>query len=455
MSTLLGIDLGTSAIKLLVRRSDGHVEKAREGYATPGISGWLKALETAAARLDLTDVDAIGLSSQVGTYIVNGSEVMGWSSAAGLNELRNLKSTFDRSTFIREISMDHPDMVSYPIPRLMHIMAARPDVRSICMPKELLIKYLTGAYVSDMYSWRGLANQETGSYSRFFLDHAGASETLLPPLIKPTDVAGYLTSAAAKALGMREGTPVYTGCNDFFAGLLGAGVLSEGAVFDVTGTSEHMGGIAGNLHDAPGLISGRYFSGFVRYGVTGSSGDSLNYARRLHGGAVDPAACLRRTPPLFLPYLSGERCPVCDPMARGVMFGINSACDSEMMAYSIMEGVCFNIRQIYESLDMRPSYVSTCGGAALNPTLNQMKADILGISIVSLAEPDTSALGAALIAGAGCGEFSCLADIPAPEKLNEYIPNTDFDYTDRYRLFRQLYPALKEQFTDFGRFENK
>jgi len=455
MSTFLGIDLGTSAIKLLIRRSDGHVEKARESYETTGISGWLNALEKAASRLDLTNVDAIGLSSQVGTYIVNGTEVIGWNGAAGLAELKRLKSSFDRSTFIREISMDHPDMVSYPIPRLMHIMAAHPDSRRICMPKELLIQHLTGAYVSDMYSWRGLANLETGNYSRFFLDHAGASESLLPPLVKPTDIAGKLTAKAAKALGMREGTPVYTGCNDFFAGLLGAGIRSEGDVFDVTGTSEHMGGIASTLHDAPGLISGRYFSGFVRYGVTGSSGDSLNYARRLHSGAVDPATCLRRTPPLFLPYLSGERCPVCDPMARGVLFGINSACDPEMMAYSVMEGVCFNLRQIYESLDMRPSFVTACGGAALNLTLNQLKADILGVSIVSLAEPDTSALGAALIAGVGCGEFGSLADVPAPAKLNEYTPNTDFDYTDRYRLFRQLYPALKEQFTDFGRLENK
>lgn len=455
MSAFLGIDLGTSAIKLLVRRNDGHVEKAREGYGSPDVNGWLNALETAASRLDLRGIDAIGLSSQVGTYIVNGSEVTGWNGAAGLHELRDLKSAFDRSTFIREISMDHPDMVSYPIPRLMHIMRSHPDVHSVCMPKEILIEYLTGESVSDIYSWRGLTNLETGSYSRFFLDHIGISESALPPVINPTDIAGRLTQKAAAALGIPEGVPVYTGCNDFFAGLLGAGIRNEGDIFDVTGTSEHMGGIAATLHDAQGLISGRYFSGYVRYGVTGSSGDSLNYARRLYDGAVDPPGCLKRIPPIFLPYLSGERCPVCDPIARGVMFGINSHCDQEMMAYSVMEGVCFNLRQICESLDMPPSEVITCGGAAMNPALNQLKANILGLRIVSLSEPDTSALGAALIAGVGCGEFSGLAGAPAPEKLTEYDPDFDYDYTDRYNLFRRLYPALKEQFTDFGRLENQ
>ena len=351
--------------------------------------------------------------------------------------------------------MDHPDMVSYPIPRLMHILAENPAVKSVCMPKELLVKFLTGNLVSDMYSWRGLANLETGRYSRMFLDYAGAAESMLPPMICPTEKAGILTPDAAACLGMRAGIPVYAGCNDFFAGLLGAGIKKSGDVFDVTGTSEHMGGIADTLHDAPGLISGRYFADYVRYGVTASSGDSLNYARSLHDGALSPADYLAHNPPLFLPYLSGERCPVCDPMARGVMFGISPGCDNVMMAYSVMEGVCFNLRQIYESIDMRPEKIVVCGGAAMNDTLNQMKADILGAKLISLSETDTSALGAALIAGAGCGEYTDLSVLPAPQILKEYIPSDEFDYTDRYKVFRSLYPALKNSFTEFGRLEGK
>ena len=453
MSALLGIDLGTSAIKLLLRHSDGRIEKARAGYDEISPAGWLRALENAACELDLACVDAIGLSSQVGTYITDETCVMGWVGAAGLDELHRLKKSFDRDTFIREISMDHPDMVSYPIPRLMHIKASMPDVKHICMPKELIVKYLTGNMVSDMYSWRGLANLENGRYSRFFLEWIGVDESRLPSLVKPTDMAGRPTADAAAKLGMRQGTPVYTGCNDFFAGLLGAGIYKTGDIFDVTGTSEHLGGIADKLHDAAELISGRYFSGYVRYGVTASSGDSLNYARRLYGGDINIERCLGRTPPLFLPYLNGERCPVCDPSARGVMFGINAGCDSEMMAYSVMEGVCFNLRQIYERLNMQPAQVVACGGAAMNDVLNQLKADILGLKFVSLAEADTSALGAALIAGVGCGEFSDMANVPAAKVLKEYSPQHRFDYTDRYRLFRQLYPALKDGFTEFGRLE--
>lgn len=455
MSTLLGIDLGTSAIKLLLRHSDGRTEKAREGYAFPGIDGWFDALKNAAAQLDLRSVDAIGLSSQVGTYIVDEKHVMGWRGAEGLDELRKLKADFSRETFIQEISMDHPNMVSYPIPRLMHIIVGNPDAKSICMPKELLVKFLTGNLVSDMFSWRGLANLETGRYSRLFLEYAGAAESLLPPMICPTEKAGILTPEAAACLGMGTGVPVYAGCNDFFAGLMGAGIKNSGDVFDVTGTSEHLGGIADTLHDAPGLISGRYFTDYVRYGVTASSGDSLNYARSLHDGTISPTDCLAHNPPLFLPYLSGERCPVCDPMARGVMFGISPGCNNEMMAYSVMEGVCFNLRQIYENIDMHPEKIVVCGGAAMNNTLNQMKADILGIKLISLVETDTSALGAALIAGVGCGEFSGMSSLPAPQILKEYTPSYEFDFTDRYELFRSLYPALKNSFTEFGRLKSK
>ena len=451
MSALLGIDLGTSSVKLLLRHSDGRTEKAKAAYDKAGPDGWLHAIEKAAAQLELRSADAIGLSSQVGTYVVDGTHVMGWGGAAGLDELRRLRSDFDRDTFIREISMDHPDMVSYPIPRLMHIIAEIPVVRSVCMPKELIVKYLTGENVSDIYSWRGLANLDTGRYSRLFLDYAGAAEKLLPPLAKPTDLAGKLTAEAASALGMREGVPVYAGCNDFFAGLLGAGILNKGDVFDVTGTSEHMGGISDSLHDAPGLISGKYFSGYVRYGVTASSGDSLNYAFGLYNGDIDPDRCLQNNPPIFLPYLNGERCPVCDPLARGVMFGIGNGCCAEQTAYSVMEGVCFNLKQIYDRLDMAPGRAVVCGGAAANDMLNQLKADILGLRMVSLAETDTSALGAALVAGVGCGEYGSMSEIPAPEVHREYAPRGKFDFSKRYSVFRQLYPALKTQFTEFGR----
>lgn len=448
MKNILGIDLGTSSVKLLLQHGNGQVEKAREPYEERTPSGWLAALVRAAAKLDLACVDAVGLSSQVGTYIVNGSKVLEWSSPAGMDELREVKAQFPQQVFLREITMPHPDIISYPLPKLMHILRNENDVQSVCMPKEILIRFLTGQVVSDPYSWRGLANLENGSYSRFFLEWLGIKESVLPPLIRPDECAGNVTAEAARLTGLKEGVPVFTGCNDFFAALAGSGIGNVGDLFDITGTSEHIGGIADSmLQDAP-PVSGRYFQYYVRYGVTGSSGASLDYARKLYSQPVNLEECRVKKPPLFLPYVNGERCPVCDPDAKGVFFGVGSECSAEMMAYSVMEGVAFNLKQIVELLGVQGRQIAVTGGAAQNRQLNQLKADILGMRVITLQEPEASALGAVMLAGTGAGVFENLesAADACVEKTEIYEPEGSYDYSGRYQIYKQLYPALKEQF---------
>ena len=453
MSALLGIDLGTSAVKLLLRHGDGRIEKARAGYESISPEGWLGALKKACEQLDLRHVDAVGLSSQVGTFIIEEKYVVGWNEPAGIDELTELKARYPRELFLREIGMAHPDMVSYPIPRIMYFSKAFPGAKRICMPKELLLRELTGNYVSDMYSWRGLADLENCRYSPLFMDLLSCTvEGLeLPPLVKPDTIAGTVTHEAAAVFGMPEGAPVYAGCNDFFAALLGCGIRREGDMFDITGTSEHLGGIAPEILDEPTLISGRYFNGFVRYGVTASSGASLNFGGRLHERPVGITDSEISSSPVFLPYVNGERCPVCDPMARGVMFGIGKDCSPRQLAYAVIEGVAFNLRQIKESLCMPDTNIIVCGGSALDRELNQLKADILGQRLLASDEPDASALGAAFIAGIGCGEFSGINGIPAPRIAAEYVPSNNHDRTERYELFRRLYPAVKDLFNTPGR----
>ncbi len=454
MSTLLGIDLGTSSVKLLLRHPDGRTEKSRAAYEEISPAGWLKALARAAKQLDLSCVDAVGLTSQVGTYIIDDKHVLSWNDPMGLRELQDIKKRFSGEEFLMHIGMDHPDMVSYPLPRLLYIADSFPGFRSVCMPKELLTENLTGSRISDMYSWRGFADLENCRYSPFFSDYLSKQHmdtSALPQLVRPTDLAGHVTHDAASTYGLREGTPVYTGCNDFFAALLGSGIHKSGDMFDITGTSEHLGAIADDILDESGVISGRYFNGFVRYGVTASSGPSIDYGRKMHNGSIGLSAEDRLRAPIFLPYVNGERCPVCDPMARGVMFGISAGCTDVQMAYSVMEGVAFNLKQIHEKLQSPHFPIIACGGAAQNAEFNQLKSDILGERILAIDEPDASALGAALIAGVGCGEFAGLTDVPKPAVIAEFTPTGEFDYNKRYSIYKQLYPALKEQFHEFGR----
>lgn len=186
---ILGIDLGTSSVKMILRAYDGDALKIKERYDEPSPAGWRRAVKKALAGLDLGSVAAIGLSSQVGTYIIDGREVIGWEDRKGVEELGALRERFGREVFMEEISMPHPNIISYPLPRLHYIQKQYPGAEKVCQPKDFLCEMLTGNCVTDPYSWRGLANLRTGRYSRKLLDEIGFSVHKLPR------IAGILESA--------------------------------------------------------------------------------------------------------------------------------------------------------------------------------------------------------------------------------------------------------------------
>lgn len=466
---LLGIDLGTSSVKVLARYFDGKIVKASAGYEEISVPGWLNAMTKALRQIDCGEAIAVGLSSQVGTYIVRSriqdncqsaqqdfcENIISWNDAAGEAELKRLKEKYSREEFIAHIAMPHPDIISYPLPRLLYIKEHYPKAQSVCQPKDRLIQFLTGKLVTDQYSWRGLADPEKAAYSSFFLRETGVEETMLPPVKRPQELAGYIVKEAAQLTGLPVGIPVYTGMNDFFASLAGMGIADRTAIFDITGTSEHVGVLTETLNADTSMVSGKYLQGFVHYGVTASSGVSLKFGCRDLGSAERPVGeMLKRNPPVFTPYLNGERAPIFDSSATGTFFGIGADCTREDLAYAVMEGVVFSLYHIYESLGMPDAKcMIVSGGAAGNPYLNQLKADVFGREVVTLKEKDTSALGAVMAAAIGEGIFRDYGE--AARKCCEtdacYLPDIGLReiLMKRYGIYKQLYPALKNQSKEF------
>ena len=160
--------------------------------------------------------------------------------------------------------MDHPDLISYPLPRLLYIQKHYGVNAEVLMPKEMLIRELTGQTVTDIFSMRGIADPKKARYAGGIMKKLGL-EIKLPRLNSPTDLAGYVTDGAAETYGLSSGTPVYLGCNDFFAGLLGMGIYGINDAFDLSGTSEHVGYISENINEK-GFVSGGYFIGSCTYG---------------------------------------------------------------------------------------------------------------------------------------------------------------------------------------------
>ena len=453
MKNILGIDLGTSSVKMLY--NDGEkIHKVKEKYPSISPDGWLSAIKKCAAQLDLGGLRAVGLSSQVGTYLTDLGQVISWNDPEGKSELDEILAAAEREEFIREISMPHPKIISYPLPRLAYIKKHFPDAQKVCQPKDFLCQWLTGSYATDRFSWRGLANLESGKFSESLLKKFGLDSLLLPKVYNPTDTIGRVTKTASAEIGIPCGTPVIVGCNDFFAGLLGMGIIGEGNAFDITGTSEHLGLLTASIPEQDdSLVCGPYFCHNAHYGVTGSSGKSLDFGMKLTDfKSLDIEKCLESKPPVFLPYLCGERAPIWDKDARGVFFGISDGCDKEDLAYAVLEGVCFSIYHIWETMGKPPiGRLTVSGGASKDALMNRMKASLFACPVYVPEETDSSALGAMMLASVGLGDFESIEEAIAKKckKNLAALPDEALGnlLRERFEIYKSLYPALKDKFT--------
>lgn len=474
--SVLGIDLGTSSVKVLQRYADGTVIKSKRSYKEVRPAAWWNAVCGALSEMTLQDVEAIGLSSQVGTYIIDGQDVIGWDCGIGAEELTQIKKQYRKELFLKEISMPHPEIISYPIPRLKYIRKHYPDAKKICQPKDFICEQLTGNWVTDPYSWRGLANLNRKKYSTYFLKAIGLTEDHLPEMIDDTALAGYtrermLYIVDGKDTGeytgeaqkkhrdavLPAGIPVYVGLNDYYASLLGMGIQNVGDMFDISGTSEHLGVIEHSVNVDTELVSSPYLYNNVHYGVTASSGVSLDFGLQFcENRRIVLEVEQKRNPPIFLPYLNGERAPIWDADARGMFFGISAGCSQKDMTYAVMEGVVFSLYHIYESMGKPDAaMMRIAGGAAVNPVLNQLKAEMFGIPAAVMEEKDTSALGAAIIASVGAGWYADFREAAAVLcKIKEQIEpaGTYRGWLEkRFSIYKKLYPAVKEQYEELRR----
>ena len=451
--SVIGIDLGTSSVKILQLFQDKTKSISRASYKEISQEGWWGAICRALAKLELETVEAISLSSQVGTYIVNDSEVISWNSGIGKEEVSEIKKKYESEIFLKEISMMHPSIVSYPIPRLKYIKKHFKNIESICQPKDFICEKLTGKRVTDQYSWRGLANLDTKCYSTFFLNDLGIDENVLPEMKDYTSFAGVtkeLLLGAGRTL--KAGIPVYVGLNDYYASLLGMGIQNTGDLFDISGTSEHLGVIENKVKTDTALVSGPYLYENVHYGVTASSGASVKFGLRLLSDKeIEMDKIRKNQPPIFLPYLNGERAPIWDADAKGVYFGICENCTQEELAYAAMEGVVFSLYHIYESMGCpEVKNMTISGGAAVFPVLNQLKAEMFGIPTQTLEENETSALGASIVAALGAGWYKTLEEATKDLcKIKEifYPTGGHIEWMQkRYSIYKELYPAVKLQY---------
>jgi len=462
---ILGCDIGSSSVKVIKVLKNGEYEVSKAACRNPEAAGSYWDSLVSAVHECVNDqggrVKAIALTGQVGSYLFFDKNhpsaacpVCSWQKADAKPALDELLSRFDRDFFQREISMPHPPLESYPLPFLLSRKKREFSLNEETMLlslKDYIFFRMTGEFISDPCTWRGLCDK-SGHYSRTLLDFADFPERRLPLLAGSEESVCCLASEAAGELRLTPGIPIYTGCNDFYAGLLGSGGGDENCYYDVTGTSEHFGFLTDRFEDAPLLITSPFFDKFVCYGVTASSGSSLEWARKQFAQTAAEAA---QDAPVFLPYLNGERTPLYNGGASGVFWGLRAHHTSADLTRAVMEGVVFSLAHIKSLLPKRittPKYIRVSGGAAAIDSMNHLKADILGLPIL-VCGPESTALGAAMIAALGESWFPDYRSAAAcwvSAKTIEPMP-LNIDYERRFRDYLRIFEAMGLYLSDSGK----
>jgi xylulokinase len=481
---LLGIDVGTSAAKAALHRPDGElvaeavepcrVERPRPGWVEQDPEEIWRAARLAAraalARLDGRDeVAAVGVCGHSPTLVLvdrDGQAVRPailWQDRRAAAEAAELAERLPGERMAALLGGRLPGGPSFPHPRLLWLQRHEPSALERAWraldTKDWVNFRLTGEAASDPWSAKGLANMRSGEPIAAWADLLGVDPALAPPTRRPSQPCGRVTAAAASELGLRAGTPVAIGWTDGACAMLGTGCFAAPSAFDAAGTSEVVGLTVPDPPDDPRLLvaPGPDPRWTLVMGPTQAGGGSVAWAAALLGLATAAVAELAAGAPpgaggvLFLPYLEGERAPLWDPHARGVFFGLGIAHGRAELARAVFEGVGHSVRHVLETIEhatgARPTELRVCGGGAREPFWNQLKADLTGLTVRTTAQPETSALGAAMLAGVAGGVFASMDQAASMVRLGAaYEPHPTPSYESAHRTYRDLYPRLRDLF---------
>ena len=481
----LGLDLGTSELKGLLLADDHRivgvaraalvVSRPQPLWSEQSPADWWSALEhvmdtlRAAHPEAMAAVRAVGLSGQMHGAVVLGAgdEVLRpailWNDGRSAAECEALTRAVPR---LGEIA-GNLAMPGFTAPKLLWLRAHEPvlfkQIQRVLLPKDWLRLKLSGEAVSEMSDASGTLWLDVGrrDWSDELLGACGLTRAHMPRLVEGSDVSAVLLPTLAQRWGLRADVRIAGGSGDNAASAVGMGIVAPGQGFVSLGTSGVIFVVSDGFQPRPALavhafchaLPGRWH----QMSVMLSAASALSWAVRSFGFA-DEAALLssasqldaeqRSRAPLFLPYLSGERSPHNDPLAQGVLFGLTHTHGPADIAYAIVEGVSFGLRDGLDTLQRPTGPLALVGGGARSVWWAQLLADILGVSL-SLAEGGEAggALGAARLAWlADGGAVGAVCVAPATRQLFQPDMASVEQHALRHARFRAIYQALRGSF---------
>jgi xylulokinase len=486
---LLGIDLSTTGAKALLVDRDGRVVSSATTplnlftphplWSEQDPREWWEATVNSIRQAlagSTESVAAIGLTGQMHGLVLLDAEgqvlrpAILWNDQRCGAECDEIRVRVSREKLVQITGNDA--LTGFTAPKILWVEKHEPEIhrriRHILLPKDFIRYKLTGALAMDKADGSGtmLFDLRQRTWSPQILSALNISADWLPPTFEGHEVTGEVTAQAAELTGLHAGTPVVAGGGDQAAQATGVGVVRPGTMAVTLGTSGVVFASTespliepeGRLHAFCHAIEGRWHL----MGVMLSAAGSLQwfhdkFARdRSFAELVDEAA---RVPAgseglIFLPYLSGERTPHPDPLARGAWIGLTTRHGPAHLTRSILEGVAFGLKDMFclmrdvglASIDQ----IRVSGGGAKSSLWRQILADTLGAELVTVNTTEGAAYGAALLAGVGIGTWSnvdaaCAATIAVTDRVSPN-PKTTGTYESMYEEYQKLYPALKSTF---------
>ena len=484
----IGIDLGTSACKLLLMDENGRIynivskeyplEFPKPGWSQQDPADWKKAVMEGIPELlqgfDTSQVAGVGAGGQMhGLVVLDENDnvirpAILWNDGRTTNEVDYLNNTVGMDKLAKWTA--NIAFAGFTAPKILWMKNNEPEnfakISKIMLPKDYINYLLTGIHCCDYSDASGMLLLDVANrcWSKEMLEICGISENQMPKLFESYEAVGTLTPEMAGALGLPETVKVVAGAGDNAAAAVGTGIVGEGGCNISLGTS-------GTI-----FISSKAFSELDNNAIHNFAHADGGW--HLMGCMLSAASCnkwlmdeiyktddyaaeqveitdekLGENHVYFLPYLMGERSPINDTNARGTFIGMTMDTTRADLTQAVLEGVAFAIRDSFEvakSLGLDITSSKICGGGAKSPLWKKIFANVLNIKLEVPVSEQGPGMGGAMLAMVACGAYPSVQ--AAAEALvsvaNTVEPDPELvaKYENRYQTFRKIYPACKELF---------
>ncbi len=482
----IGVDLGTSSVKLLLMDETGDIKKIvtreyplyfpKPGWSEQNPEDWYAGLVDGIRELtldcDKSQIDGISFSGQMhGMVILDEQDqvirpAILWNDGRTQAECDYLNNEIGRE----KISAYTANMAltGFTAPKLLWVRKHEPEnfarIKKVMLPKDYIAYKLSGVHCTDVSDASGmlLLDVKNKCWSKEMLELCGLKEEQMAKIYESYQVVGTLREAAAKELGLPVTVKVIAGGGDQAVAAVGTGTVGDSKCNVSLGTSgvvfistKEFAVDANNSLHAFAHADGRYHFMGVMLSAAASSKWWVEQILQTkdYNAEQEPITKLGENKVYFLPYLMGERTPHNNPNARGTFIGMTMDTTRADMTQAMMEGVAFALRDSFEivkSLGVSLDRIRINGGGAKSPLWCSIIANVLNVKVDKINSTEGPAFGAAILAAVGCGRYASVEE--AANKLVKVISTTEQDprivalYNEKYQVFKELYPTLKGVF---------